>query len=119
MDKLPFNFVTNACGIKLITRETLKHISPDAFKRLGKVDHNETFWVMTERPELVSGTPEDDDEVWSGTNEVELAVWLSEDWDKVATEVAGMKVVLLCGSEDDECGNFWDASAKRWTNYMF
>lgn len=115
---LPFKTKT-VNNLKAITTATLKALCPEAVKALKEVDHNNIFWVITEKPELQSGSEEEGDEVWSQTNEVELAVWLAEDWDKVAVDVGGVKVVFLCGSWDDEGGNFWDNTDKEWTNYSF
>lgn len=115
---LPFP-VKTIYNLTAITLATLKKVCPAAAKELTDIDHDNIFWVITEKPELVSGSEEDGDEVWSQTNEVELAVWLAEDWDKVAVPFGDKKFVFLCGSWDDEGGNFWSATDKEWVNYSF
>lgn len=119
-NNLPFKSKT-VNGLNAITLATLKQICPEAADALDDqdIDHDNIFWVMAQKPVLISGSPEEGDEVWSETNEAELAVWLSEDWDKVSVPVDDLKVVFLCGSWDDEGGNFWDATHKEWSNYMF
>lgn len=39
--------------------------------------------------------------------------------DSIAINVGGQQVVILCGTLDDEYGDFWDNGAQEWSNYMF
>jgi hypothetical protein len=117
---LPFPFTVGEAGIKLITRETLKQLCPSAAKALKGVDHADTFWVITQKPKQLSeGDEYGDGEEWSETNEPELAEWLAEDWETASVTLGDVKVIFLCGTQDDEYGNFWDNTQKRWVNYMF
>lgn len=83
------------------------------------------IWVMLEKPELVSidSEPGYDDEDcrpnYTQTNEPELAEWLIECWDDIVLEFEGQQFVVLCGSYDDEYGEFWDRSAGVWCSYCF
>ena len=88
----------------------------------GEVDHNDIFWVITNKPRMVSGGSDEgeyDREEWTETNEPELASALVDNWESVACDVNGRKVVFLCGSEDDEYGYYWDNSDQEWVSYNF
>ena len=121
MSEIEFTLVN---GLKTITAETLKRISPRAAEAAG-IDKNmneedlEMIWVMTQKPVLLEDHSDDDerDDLWSETNEYELAEDLSEDWDKYAVTVGNQKVVILCGSYDDEYGRYWNETTGCWVHY--
>jgi hypothetical protein len=110
VDSIPSK--TTDIGIKLITKATLRKYCPEAAKAFADVEHNNVFWVMTEKPVL-------NGDVWTQTNESELAEWLSTEWDQHAVAVNGKEVVFLCGTQDDEYGYFWSSAGNYWTDYAF
>lgn len=119
-----FEFTTSSTGLKMITAETLAKIAPEAYAAAQvdlDFDESTPIWVMTAKPEMIN--PANDEnyrrEEWSETNEPELAEWIAEVWDQAAVNVGGQQVVILCGTEDDEYGSFWDASQGTWNDYMF
>jgi hypothetical protein len=114
--------------IKDIDMNTLERLCPAAASGLSMsnlgdaVDHNDMFWVITEKPEMISDGGNDGDygrEEWTQTNEPELGYELSENWDSVACDVKGKKIVFLCGSHDDEYGYYWDNSDQEWVSYNY
>lgn len=122
---IPFTTTDNTTHqLKVITPETLAQICPEAFAAAEtQLDDTDLsfIWIMTAKPQLVEPASEEnyDREVWTETNEPELAAWIAEVWDQAAVNVNGQQVVILCGTNDDEYGNFWDNSQKRWNNYAF
>jgi len=114
-----------------ITKETLRKICPAAFNcrtsQCGEMDDEvfDTIWIMTEKPEPVEDSAEDDGDggtyytEWTQTNEPELAEAISEDWDELAVTVGGKQVVILCGTDDDEYGYYWDNKNQEWSSYNY
>jgi hypothetical protein len=102
---------------------TLQKICPVAADSLhmsnlgSEVDHYDMFWVITEKPEMISS--DDYSEEWTQTNEPELAQTLSDGWDSISCDVKGKRVVFLCGSYDDETGYYWDNADQEWVNYNY
>lgn len=125
MDNIPF---TEINGLKVITRETLALICPEALAchqtdNVGALDEDalDYIWFMDARPVLLKPVCEEtyDREEWSQTNEPELGEWIAEQWDEYAVPFGDGKILILCGSLDDEGGNFWCHTEKTWTNYSF
>ncbi len=110
-------------GLKVITLDTLRMIAPQAAEDTSiSEDDLDIIWYMDRKPELQAPVDSADDfgrEEWSETNEPELAEWLSEDWDNIAIDVNGQKIVILAGTYDDEYGWFWSNADQTWHNYMF
>lgn len=127
----------NSDDVSLISIHKLKLACPAAAEsamngvcNIGhEVDHNDVFWVMTKKPYMISdGTDKissyggydfNSREEWTETNEPELASDLADDWESIACDVNGRKVVFLCGSEDDEYGYYWNNSDQQWVSYSF
>jgi hypothetical protein len=114
-------------GYKVITPEVLRQVLPAAYEAMmaQEPEKLDIIWIMTEKPVPNEDSAETDDDgttyytEWTQTNEPELAEWLAEDWDRIAVNVDGEQVVFLCGTMDDEYGDFWDNGAQEWSNYMF
>jgi len=85
----------------------------------------ETIWVMKNPPVPEEGTEEIDTDgstfyrSWSETNESELAEWIAQNWDQISVDVNGQRMVILCGSDDDEYGYFWSNADQKWHNYAY
>jgi len=110
--------------IKVITRETLGLIAPEALATATvQLDPEDLdiIWFMDQKPVLLSDPNADEDErqEWSETNEPELGEWLAEEWDEHAVPYGASKVLILCGTRDDEYGRFWSHTDKCWNHYMF
>ncbi len=109
--------------IKKIDMSTLERLCPKAAEAihmsdLGEaVEHSDMFWVITQKPEMISS--DEYSEEWTQTNEPELAATLSDDWDSIACDVKGKKVVFLCGSYDDEYGYYYDNAGEEWVSYNY
>ena len=122
-------------GLKTITLDTLNHIAPEAAASNIDGEDLDMIWIMTKKPIKVTSKTSDDDDLievdpswgldedeqdtWTETKESELAEWIAEEWDQIAVGTGDQKVVILCGSWDDEYGRFWDASKKVWNHYNF
>ena len=105
-------------GYRVISRRTLKWLSPEAAASLP----GEPIWVMFDIPECIVPYSDDLDgpaEEWTETNEPELAEWISGAWQDLAVKAPGGEVVILCRTLDDEYGSVWDESTKTWSEYMY
>lgn len=124
MDSIPH---VKRDGLKVITRQTLALIAPEALScrvtsNVGPLEEEDldVIWYMDQRPVLQHVTEDEyRDETWSETNEPELAAWLAEEWDRYAVPFGDVKVLILCGTHDDEYGNVWSHTEKVWHNYAF
>ena len=112
--------------LKTITAKELKRIAPEAYKAANDDDDEELhdIWIMTTKPVPVGQPVGVDNGVpyyyeWTETNEPELAEELANNWDNIAMKFGDQQVVILYGSLDDECGNYWIESEKRWQNYAY
>lgn len=114
MDNIPHTIVD---GCKVITRRTLELLCPAA---VIEMRDTADIWIMTEKPVCLNPYTDDGPlEEWTQTNEPELAEWVSDLWDDISIPIGKGRVVILCGSLDDEHGSFWDSGNQAWVDYNF
>jgi hypothetical protein len=121
---------TGPNGLPTITKGALAKIAPEALTapmNLGgdqeELDENlEMIWLITSKPKKVRNPYDDDDDdeiTYTGTDEPELGEWIADEWKNYAVSINGKKMVVLCGTYDDEYGYIWNNTGKEWISYAF